>query len=732
MRPKVLVLAAVSSIVFASIAQAQFINMTQYDNGTNLTYFVQQDINHDGIPDVVGIRNVTQVTAEITVLLGNGSGGFKAPVNTMISGVDNPLPFFRLGDFTSNGYADVVVFGTNHVTGQAAVAVMLSNGNGTFQAGVETTLAAGGPLNFCATNAGDYNGDGKVDLAYLSSNNAGIASLTVLPGKGDGTFSTSVVTTVGSFNGCMATGDFNNDKKLDIALSAGNLYMLLGKGNGSFDSPVLVGKGADTLEAADLNRDGNLDLAGISGGTVNVYLGDGTGHFPTTHTYTNSLLANAGAAYKAPFGVVDVNGDGYPDIEAIAVTGNDNRTISVLLNKGDGSFTSGNTYNADNGGSSESVLTIGNGLLVAALTDNGKVDLVSANGAGGVSVMLGNGNGTFQGNTMAGNGAAKTGGNEIQAADFNGDHNADLITDLNRQVLLGNGKGEFTAVNSGCNYSVEGTDGDDAIGVFTKDGKLDIATASGIDGVGAVGVCLGNGNGTFTTGGGFDQGVQHGEVLTGDFNNDGILDLAASDEGGVSILLGNGDGTFQNGIPTAVDASFPNFAVGDFNNDGKLDIAAVTRAGIAVFLGNGNGTFKAPIISAVSTPFFPKGVDLNKDGKLDLVIAGPGGPITVMLGKGDGTFEAPIRYSLPSGAITQAVIGDFNRDGHPDVAVGTFDSGIAIFFGDGTGKLSATPALFSVGSQVAGLAAADFNGDGKPDLAAVVGANNYIVILLNQ
>jgi FG-GAP-like repeat len=131
---------------------------------------------------------------------------------------------------------------------------------------------------------------------------------------------------------------------------------------------------------------------------------------------------------------------------------------------------------------------------------------------------------------------------------------------------------------------------------------------------------LGNGDGTFKNAVVYDQGIQHELVMTGDFNNDGKLDLALSDQGGISILLGKGDGTFGAAVATGLNASFPIFVLGNFNNDHKLDVAAITGSDITVLPGKGNGKFGDPIISTA-----PQGAvllvagDLNQDGKLDLV-----------------------------------------------------------------------------------------------------------------
>jgi hypothetical protein len=497
--------------------------------------------------------------------------------------------------------------------------------------------------------------------------------------------------------------------------------MLLGKGDGTFQSPVGGPGPGNRIVAADLNGDGNLDLVAAqynSGNGITVFMGDGKGNFPTSHSYFSP-----GQNLYELVAVSDLNGDGHPDIAFFVGTHNV-MVLKVLLNNGDGTFTpTGKTYNADGGNPA--------GIVSADLNGDKKVDLAFGNSAGGISVMLGNGDGSFKGNF-----AVPASGFDIKVGEFNGDLKPDLVLAGSfdqlllggAEILLGNGDGTFTVMNGG---TACGLTGSLATGDYNRDGKPDLAGPSKLGGLPTIGVCLGKGDGTFTAGGNFDQGVQHTFALAGDFNNDGKLDLAVSDQNGFSILLGNGDGTFQNGIPTGVSASYPSFAVGDFNNDGKRDIAVPTSSGIALFLGNGDGTFAGPIVSPGPTSGLVTATDLNKDGKADLVVVGNGGPVTVLLGKGDGTFQAPIKYTLNGSPSTRAAIADLNLDGHLDVAVGTLSGVVGVFFGDGTGKLSAKPTTFRVGDPINGLATSDFNGDKKPDLALVL-KDGYVVTLLHQ
>ena len=705
-------------LVVKCASAAQFLpNYVQSDNGVNLSFFLQADVNRDGHIDTVGIRD-----AEITVLLGDGTGGFAAPINSPISGIDSvQTTQFIVGDFNNDGKPDVLVFGKDHVTGVPAFGVMLGNGDGTFQLPTETTSPYTIQTQFgpsvVTVVSGDFNGDGKLDLAYF-----GGPGVVAMLGKGDGTFS-SPVTTATAVRSLIAVGNFNSDKNLDMvgfgtpfssesrAGATNNLSVLLGKGDGTFQAAILSSvTGSWPMEAADLNGDGYTDVL-LGPGTV--LLSDGSGHFPTTSTY--SALAN-----NPIFAIQDLNGDGYPDI-AMIETVEGPWTIAVALNNGDGTFTADRTYVSDG-------KPAGVGLLAADLNGDGKVDLAFGNAAGGISVLPGNGNGTFRGNFVGGGisfGVSFT----IRGGDFNNDGKPDLLVLPGAGILLGLGDGTFRATDGGCPVVSA------ALRDFNGDGKLDVAgNIIQTDGnpPPAIQVCLGNGEGILTAGGQFDQGIQHDLVLGADFNNDGKFDLAASDQNGFSILLGNGDGTFQ----PAVDASFPTFVVDDFNNDGKEDIAALTPSGIAVFLGKGDGTFGAPVVSPGPTAGFLTTTDLNKDGKRDLVVVTAGGSVIVLLGKGNGGFQPPAHYALSSGGSTQAVVADFNGDGKLDIAVGvsggatTPPGAVDVFFGDGTGKLSA-PTVFRTGTGITGIAEADFNLDHEPDIAVVL-RGGAVLTLLHQ
>jgi len=221
-------------------------------------------------------------------------------------------------------------------------------------------------------------------------------------------------------------------------------------------------------------------------------------------------------------------------------------------------------------------------------------------------------------------------------------------------------------------------------------------------------------------------------AVGGDFNRDGVLDLAVANQadGTVSVLRGNGNGTFRPALTFAAGRDPRSVAVGDFNGDGKPDLAVVNSAPstVSVLVGNGDGIFQAPLTSA-SGGTFPLSVavaDFNGDGKLDLAVAnvgsnpfcGSGGIVAVLLGNGDGTFRAPLTTAA-GGCPRFVAVGDFNGDRVPDLVWangGPHDAGavvVALGNGDGTFRAASTiPERFTTFVVVA-----DFNGDGVPDLA---------------
>jgi hypothetical protein len=274
------------------------------------------------------------------------------------------------------------------------------------------------------------------------------------------------------------------------------------------------------------------------------------------------------------------------------------------------------------------------------------------------------------------------------------------------------------------NYSVPGATMV-ALADLNGDGILDIVSANGFSptGDGGVSVLLGNGDGTFKPAMKIAAGGSPTMVVVGDFNNDGIPDIAVSNSpspdlpvpvvGGppvnsVSIYFGNGDGTFKAPINTPTLGAFGMFAA-DFNGDGKLDLAITTATVVQILLNNGNGTFT---VSNTTVPGFSArilGGDFNGDGNQDLLVSG-----AEMLGNGDGIFTvSPGQVLLGAGFL-----GDFNGDGIPDlteqdVESGRFFVGLMTFgLPGGTWAPSFITSVTSVGPGVA----ADFNGDGKLDI----------------
>jgi hypothetical protein len=342
----------------------------------------------------------------------------------------------------------------------------------------------------------------------------------------------------------------------------------------------------------------------------------------------------------------------------------------------------------------------GYGALAVAVADvngDGKLDLLVANEcatscapgvAGSVSVLLGNGDGTFQPAVSYASGGYHA--NSVVVADVNGDGKPDLLV------------ANFCSDSACLDY-------------------------------GTIGVLLGNGDGTFQTAMTFQGGGGYVTSLAvADVNRDGKPDVVAASSENAAVLLGNGDGTFQTGVNYYADGDqASSIAVADLNADGKLDLVVVMRCDgsscsgpgpISVLLGNGDGTFH--LAAEFSSGYFVTVADVNGDGKPDLLLADiVDNSANVLLGNGDGTFQGVVEYP-PGGLYPYSIaVADVNGDGKPDlvVAIGCVgpcgtSGGTGVLLGNGDGTFQRVASFGSGGVSAQSVAVADVNGDGKLDL----------------
>jgi hypothetical protein len=389
------------------------------------------------------------------------------------------------------------------------------------------------------------------------------------------------------------------------------------------------GHGATSIAIADVNGDGILDLAvsndctetctSGSLGVVSILLGNGDGTFQTAVTYSSGAQATDSVA------IGDVNGDGIPDLVLTSQCAANTACVStspgvasVLLGNGNGTFQTAVTYNT---GAAVAV-----SVAIGDVNGDGIPDLVIANQCmltgqtctGAASVLLGNGGGTFKTPVIYGTGGVDA--NWVSIKDVNGDGIPDLVVANGSEttasgspggigVLLGNGNGTFqtaVAYSSGASQAVSV-----AVADLNGDGIPDLSVANNCLNIGSgactvdggVSILLGNGNGTFQTAVAYDSGgFEATSVAVQDVNGDGVPDLAVTNTcqsvnsngicqgtGEVSVLAGNGDGSFQPAVifqafQTPIEygtggAQADRVVIGDVNKDGKPDLAALNFCG---------------------------------------------------------------------------------------------------------------------------------------------------------
>ncbi len=352
-------------------------------------------------------------------------------------------------------------------------------------------------------------------------------------------------------------------------------------------------------------------------------------------------------------------------------------------------------------------------------------------------------------------------GNNHLVADVNGDTIPDLIgTGTNTiGVMLGTGTGAFRAK---VDFAAGATPQDVAAGDFNSDGRVDLAVSLNDPAIG-LSLLTGNGDGTFNAPVTFVN-TSHADspaIVAADLDNDGRLDLVLAHAIGcftapcivsrsITVLLGLGDGTFQTPFDVDVGTGMSRIAVGDFNRDGIKDLAiAGDSSRVYLLLGIGNGSFlQQPTITLTSDTLFVDGTDIdvadfNRDSIEDLVVAipGNGSRTAVLLGQGDGSFAAPSILTEPGLRVPNyQVVGDFNGDGLLDLALALANGNnglMEIRNGNGDGTFGsavlyfAPPPQSSIGGGT--IVSGDFNRDGKPDIALpIIGASSGLADLVNS
>jgi hypothetical protein len=499
-----------------------------------------------------------------------------------------------------------------------ATALTLTSGGAAVtavQAGSVVTLTASvtdaggavtiGQVRFCDASAAYCLDMHLLGTAQLTS--AGVAVLRLVPGIGSHSYKAvfagtgSAASSSSSAAALTVAGAFTDSTGISVSGYPGS-YTLVGQvGTQGSATPTGQVSFVDTTSGGEVLATAAL-APGPSPGWIN--------------TQSPSTGQNPASPVTADF-----NGDGIPDL---ATVNENSETLTILLGKGDGTFTPV-SVNPATGNSPVSMVT-------ADFNGDGKPDLAVVNQSDNtVTTLLGNGDGTFTPSAAS----PSAGGNPtmVVTADFNGDGIPDLAL-----------------VNQSNNGSLT--------------------------------ILLGNGDGTFTPANSLPV-IDPYWVAVGDFNGDGIPDLAVTNyeyTGTVQIFLGQGDGSFTPmavNPPAAIEAQF--LIVGDFNGDGKQDLAVAGTYlnTLTVLLGNGDGSFSTAPGNPPSV-YYPSAIavgDFNGDGHADMALASLyGDSVTLLLG--DGTGEFTTATGPPTGAYPQSIVtADFNGDGAPDLAVANNQGG---------------------------------------------------------
>jgi hypothetical protein len=629
------------------------------------TAIVVDDFNHDGKLDLAAVMYTLEIyggsspLSYIATMLGDGAGGFAAPVITLSDNFFSTASSIASADVNGDGLPDLLITGLGLENSQ----VFFNAGNGKFKPG--PIIQQNGPGTFLFDGKlVDVNEDGCPDA--LVTDEVGVVWISL--GDCKGNFSPPKWVPTGDAPSVLQVADVNGDGHPDLVtvsvpagdplndLSGISLTVDLGDGHGNF-SPgrVYPGSGESfSLAVADFNADGKPDFVctNLVDDSATIYLNDGKGGFGLPEGFYAGIRDGPVDSPGDSVNFVDLNGDGKPDASFIGEGDNNELFVISLLNAGASQFKE--PIASDLG--INAVDSLIEDLRFADVRTAGHVDLLGIGTDPGFS-----GEGQF-------------------IAFAPGDGNGAF------------GKAKVTPV--------AGASGIMAVGDFNRDGKLDFAALDGIGGSNTLTVFLGNGDGTFRAGAVqhfTDQSQYPGLLYAADLNRDGKLDLIAYTTGNggdpafgnVWEFTGNGDGTFQSG--KHLYSSFSQLKLLDINHDGTPNIVEYNWHGLTKFsnyLGQGNSNFKE-VSSYASYSKWPEPMppltqrgdpavtsylaDIDGDGKLDELawqyVNQEGLPryVQILKGNGDGTFE-PTYDEFPFHAYGYPKYSfDLNGDGNAEL-----------------------------------------------------------------
>ncbi|CAF1580948.1 unnamed protein product, partial [Adineta ricciae] len=689
-------------------------------------------------------------TNSIGVFFGFGNGSFTT-AQFYSTGLSSGSIWISIADLNNDNLLDLAVanpFGNN-------VGVFLGDHHGNFTN--QWTYATGPDSKPYSLTIGDYNRDGRLDLATANFGSNSIAILLghpaqdssrnrtpILLGNYYANFQSETSYSTGSSPRpySFAIGDLNNDTQMDIVVanSGGeNLGIALGHDNGYFTSaspfPIGTGSNPGHVIINDFNGDNELDVALTDGNnnSVVVLLGNGNATFPTKLTYTLDTNSNPTA-----LAVGYVNEDIYLDL----IVANENQgTVGIFYGLKYTRFTWQTPCDAGKDSSPD-------GLAIGDFNNDGYLDLtVSLYYAGKIGVFLGYGNGSFS-PVRTYSEILHSQPRAVTVGDVNNDQRLDIIEvkrGLNSiAIVLGYGNGSFAdpvLFSSGTDSRPRSV----AAGDFNQDDCLDVTVAN--YGTNTVGVFFGYCNGTYDPVLQLDTGKSSrpNSVTLFDVNKDSYPDIIVANRGidQVRIFFSNGNKSFTDQLILSTgDASSPVHAIArDFDNDVKVDLAVGNYGTytIVIFYGFHNGSFNHIRTFSTGSNLHPEQLnvgDFNNDNQLDIIVIDSNSIyMGVFFGYADGTFASISLIPVEQTAAIPGFValGDFNNDDYLDIGLAEYGNNyVQIYLANGTKPFTGQTTSYNVGenSLPSALAVADFNNDSYLDIATANRGSNSIGVFL--